>query len=186
MNRVRLRPAHTAGHLGALYAVPHDHSRWPDHVERVAATIAVGQKLAADRPLVAADLSCGDGAVLDAIPAEHRIYGDMAPGWPVTGPIEETIHQIPHVDLLVCCETLEHLDDPDMVLVAIREKTDRLLLSTPVEAWGDQNDEHYWAWSQEAVEAMMLAAGFTVDSYEALDFRTRGPQFYQFGIWVAR
>lgn len=184
MTRQRLRPAHPQYILGALYAKPHDHTRWPDHIIRVATTAGLARKFAG--PVAsAADLSCGSGAILAALEAEQRIYGDYAPGYDYQGPIEETIEQIPNVDLFVCCETLEHLDDPDAVLTKIRQKARMLVLSTPVDAWGDTNLEHYWAWSRADVEKMLVDAGWQVDEYVELDFRPEG-LVYCFGVWGAR
>lgn len=181
MRRERLRPTYTADELAALYAAPYDHRRWADHVRRVRATIAAGMALLDGCvPNVAADLSCGDGAILDALPAARKIYGDLRSGRPldVVGPIEDTITTIDPIDLLVCTETLEHLDAPDAALQAIGKKTLMLLLSTPVDAWEDgSNPEHYWAWDQEAVEEMITAAGFRIVRYEQL------PLWYQFGVW---
>lgn len=181
MRRERLRPAYTADELTALYAAPYDHQRWVDHVRRVQATIAAGLALLdGSVPDVAADLSCGDGAILGALPAARKIYGDVVSSRPLdmVGPIEDTITAVEPVDLLVCTETLEHLDDPDAVLQAVGEKTLMLLVSTPVDAWGDgSNPEHYWAWDREAVEEMITAAGFRVLRYEQL------PLWYEFGVW---
>lgn len=179
MRRERLRPAYSAERLATLYATPHDHTRFPDHLVRANSTIAAGLTLLGNEEVdTAADLSCGNGAILAAMPARVRLFGDFAPGWPITGPIEQTIEQIPDVDLYICCETIEHLDDPDAVLDAIGLRARRLLLSTPVDAWGDANPEHYHAWDREAVEAMIVAAGFTV-----LDYREVWPS-YKFGIWA--
>lgn len=177
MRRERLRPAWTPAELADMYPTPHDHHRWADHEIRVDATIAAGLKLAGPGVGSAADLSCGNGAILRALPAATKLFGDFAAGYEYTGPIERTIDQIPDVDLFVCCETLEHLDDPDSALKAIAGKARLLLLSTPVDAWGDGNLEHYWAWDREAVEAMLTAAGFGV-----LDYTSVHPS-YHFGIW---
>lgn len=187
MSRVRLRPAHDPDELARIYATPHDHHQWRDHQLRVAATIEVAKWLATSAgPIVtAADLSCGDGTVLSAIQTSvtgRRIFGDIAPGYELTGPIEQTIEQIPAVDLFISSETVEHLDDPDVVLKAIRGKTRQLVLSTPVDAWGDSNAEHYWAWARADVEEMLAAAGFGIIVYSAVDFRPGGMP-YQFGIW---
>jgi hypothetical protein len=93
----RLRPRHEEATLIHMYAKPHVHSMFTDHIARVDATIAAGRALlphdGAMFP-VAADLSCGDGAVLDSIPAARRIYGDLAPGYEHTGPLESTITAI--------------------------------------------------------------------------------------------
>ncbi len=175
--RERLRPALTGEALAEMYAVPHDHHRWGDHEIRVNATILAGLKLCGDGVASAADLSCGNGSILEAMPAETKYFGDFAAGYPVTGPMEMTVGQIPNVDLFICCETLEHVDDPDLVLKLLRAKTDMLLLSTPVGAWGDGNVEHLWAWDREEIEAMLDAAGFTVREYAEV------PVSYVFGIW---
>lgn len=187
MTRRRLRPAHSPGELARIYATPHDHRRWRDHHLRVNATIEVARWVADCDGKVshAADLSCGNGAVLRAVPAAVRYFGDLAPGYEYTGPIEDTIRQIPPVDIFVCAETLEHLDDPGTVLAAIRAKTRMLILSTPMDAWDDDNPEHYWAWSRTDVEEMAAAAGFGVVVFSAVDFRPLGLP-YCFGIWGLR
>ena len=184
MARQRLRPAWSPEELAQIYAVPHDHRRWPDHNLRVAVTINVAQWIAGRVVAQAADLSCGNGAILNAVPAHRRHFGDLAPGYEHTGPIEQTIVDIPHVDMFVCSETLEHVDDPDLVLKAIRAKANALILSTPVDAWGDDNLEHYWAWSREDVEAMLTGAGFKSMLFTSVDFRPMGLT-YCFGIWAA-
>jgi hypothetical protein len=175
--RERLRPAMSAEALAEMYAVPHDHRQWGDHEIRVNATVLLGLKLCGIGVSSAADLSCGNGSILAAMPANTRYYGDLAPGYDITGPIEQTVDQIPAVDLFVCCETLEHLDDPDAVLKSLRAKTSLLLLSTPVGAWGDGNPEHYWCWDAREVELMLDAAGFAVREYAEV-----APS-YRFGIW---
>lgn len=180
--RARLRPAHLPEDLARIYRVPHQHAGWIDHRMRVAFTAQLAHAILKDVE-TGADLSCGDGALLGAIPLKTRIFGDFAPGWPVTGPIETTVEQIPDVDLFVCAETIEHLDDPDLVLKKIRAKTSRLLLSTPIEAWQDDNPEHYWAWDRAEVDDMIAAAGFTVTTFLALDLRP-AQGAYCFGIWA--
>lgn len=188
MTRLRLRQAHSEPALERIYAKPHDHTRFPDHVLRVNATIQVGRWLV-DRygAANAYDFSCGDGAIVKGLGVGAEYLGDMAPGHPTTGPLEKTLDEIGNdayekADLYVCCETLEHLDDPDAILWKIRSKTSLLLLSTPVDAWSDDNPEHYWAWSRGDVEAMLAEAGFRVAVYSEVDFRPlRMP--YSFGIW---
>ena len=186
MTRTRLRPAYTPAELAALYTTPHDHTRWEDHKIRVAVTIEACRWFVRRGDVAsAADLSCGDAAIINALDIEYPFLGDYAPGCDLTGPIEDTIDQIPPVDLFVCSETLEHLDDPDSVLKQIRAKTRYLVLSTPVDAGQDTNPEHYWSWDRVGVEEMLTAAGFAVDVYTAVDLRPGG-YYYQFGIWASR
>jgi hypothetical protein len=192
VTRQRLRPAHAPERLAELYPKPHHSGGWADHELRVDATIQLARWMTVRGPQPrrgqsrsGADLSCGDARILLNLDVAERHLGDLAGGWQYTGPIEETIEQIPAVDVFVCTETLEHLDDPDLALKAIRGKTEQLILSTPVDAWDDENAEHYWAWSREDVEEMAAAAGFAPVVYASVDFRFEGLP-YCFGIWGMR
>jgi 2-polyprenyl-3-methyl-5-hydroxy-6-metoxy-1,4-benzoquinol methylase len=181
VTRQRLRPSHTAEQLAEIYPQPHDHRRWRDHHVRVDATIALARGI--EGVTSVADLSCGNGAIAKAVGAETTILGDYAPGYDICGPIEDTIHVIPEVDLYICSESIEHLDDPDTVLKFIRAKVRHLVLTTPVDNWGDANIEHYWAWSRQDVEQMLAAAGWTVQVTNILDMRGAWSP-YCFGMWV--
>jgi hypothetical protein len=185
VTRQRLRPAYTEDQLAALYRTPHDHRKWFDHFLRVDVTIAVARWMVAGGVHSAADLSCGNGAILQAVPVEVKHFGDLAPGYEYEGPIEKTIKDLPQVDLFVCSETLEHVDAPELVLGQIRERARILVLSTPVDAWDDTNPEHYWAWSRDDVEAMLKAAGWRQHVFTTADFRPMGLP-YCFGIWGVR
>lgn len=188
VNRKRLRPAYTESELRRIYSEPHDHTQFEDHKARVDKTIEMGLKAIASGtgPWVGADLSCGNGYVLDALPLLHKFYGDYAYNerYDYWGAIEETAKRVGFVDLFVCSETLEHVDSPELVLALIRDKTDNLILSTPIDAFDDDNPEHYWAWSREGVEDMLTEAGFEVVEFESVDTRPMGP--YVFGIWWAK
>lgn len=185
MRRERLRPAYSAKDLARHYKRPHNHFDNADHRLRIALTIPLTRALAGTVESVA-DLACGDATVAYAVNAPRRYLGDLAPGHPIVGPIESTVGMIPPVDLFICTETVEHLDDPDPVLRAIRDKTTYLVLSTPVGCFHDENPEHYWAWDREAVEAMTDEAGFKVSVYAELDLTASGPDHYKFGIWGLR
>lgn len=184
MMRKRLRPMPTDDELARLYAAPHDHRRWEDHLYRVDVTSAVAA-LMMRRGGVVADLSCGNAVIADRLlesrQARRAVLGDYAPGYDHTGPIEQTIDQIGHVDLFICSETIEHLDDPDAVLARIRQKTDRLVLSTPDGEENAANPEHVWGWDAEAVEEMLLTAGFVPKVHTTVDTRPIGG--YCFQIW---
>lgn len=187
MMRVRLRPMPTTDELAEMYAVPHDHRRWDDHRIRVDVTSALAHHMTRNGALVA-DLSCGDAAIAQRLAVSHNarlILGDFAPGYEYTGPIEQTIEQIPDVDVYICSETIEHLDDPDRVLAQIRRKTKNLLLSTPDGETDDRNPEHVWGWDAEAVEKMLRDAGFTPVVHTTVDLRPGGGE-YAFQIWACR
>lgn len=161
--RVRLRPKHSDAELARLYATPHDHTRWADHLLRVDVTASVAKWLTAQYDCqTAADLSCGDGWIVGTLELPQAYRGDLAPGWDITGPIEDTINDIPEVDLFVCSETIEHLDDPDATLRGIAGKASTLVVSTPIDESGTGNPEHYWGWGVADVQEMLRATGWDI------------------------
>jgi hypothetical protein len=168
-----------------MYAIPHDANRWAEHRVRVGVTIALARHLVPN-PRSVADLSCGNGEIASAVGpnADTVILGDLAPGYEVVGPLEQTIHNLPRVDLYVCSETLEHLDDPDTTLAQLRPHAATLIVSTPIGAWADaeRNPEHYWAWDKADVEEMLTAAGWRTHLFNALDLTPGGGE-YHYGIW---
>jgi len=188
MMRTRLRPMPTAAELAKMYVTPHDHTRWMDHLLRVDVTSAMAHHLLPQGGTVA-DLSCGDAAIVRRLQQSHHaraVLGDYAPGYEHTGPIEQTIDAIDPVDLFICSETIEHLDDPDMVLAKIRAKTDRLILSTPDGEDNNANPEHVWGWDAEAVDKMLRGAGFTPEVSSIVDCRPLVSQAYVYQIWACR
>jgi hypothetical protein len=179
--RTRLRPALTPEQLAATYATPHDHRRFGrGHAERVARTVEMINDF---KWHTVADLSCGNAMIASSVPGARLQLGDLAPGYPHEGPLEETLKRLEQVDLFILAETLEHLDDPDLVLRLVRRQARFLALSTPVDAWQDTNAEHYWAWSRLDVENMMRVAGFTVVAYDEVDSTAYGEP-YKYGIWL--
>jgi hypothetical protein len=180
----------SAAELAAIYATPHNHRRWKDHVIRVDVTASLGMHWLPAGGVVA-DLSCGDGEIvrrIAAINSGRAVLGDFAPGYPITGPIEATLADFAeHVDLWVCCETIEHLDDPAKVLAAIRPKASMLLLSTPAGDVGPTNlanPEHVWSFETADVDSMLRDAGWLPLISTVIDFRPANVEAaYQ--IWVA-
>lgn len=181
----RLRPKWSDEELEKVYSEPYDHTQWSDHKLRVNVTVGIGWYLASECN-TGADLSCGDGAIMKRLKflrGVDKFYGDLKPhpGF-LEGPIEETIHEIPKVDLFVCSETLEHLDDPAAVLQEIRVKTNYLLISTPIGETSDLNPQHYWGWDQEAIERLIRSAGFNKTLVQ-VDLKFPGME-YDYQIWL--
>jgi hypothetical protein len=180
----RVRPKHEDSYLSEIYSTPHDHSKYGrDHKLRVESALMLASDVVGIFDYSSgADLSCGNGYILDNLNLEKKTYGDFAPRYDVCGPIEKTIKDIDNVDIFICSETIEHLDEPVETLRSIREKSKSLILSTPVEAWGDANPEHYWAWSRVGVELMFRQSGWKPDCFILLDATVFGT-IYKFGIW---
>lgn len=162
--RKRLRPAWTDDELAKMYAKPHDHTIYGyGHHLRVEHTVALGAWLVQDYGVRSmADLSCGNAAIARRLQTGRlkMCLGDYAPGYEYQGPLEQTIEQIPEVDLFICSETIEHVDDPEAVLNAIRGKARLLLMSTPIAEKDLGNPEHYWGWDQLAVASMLGSCGW--------------------------
>lgn len=196
--RLRLRPSYTYAQMDGLYTQPHDHENFEDHKARVAATVALGVQHARphfeqkDGIYFIADLSCGNAAIARGIGAQlstdelhcKLMLGDYAPGYAAQGPISETIKTmtVDIADLYICCETAEHVDNPDALLSTIRNHTRTLLFSTPIDNFTDTNPEHIWSWSWNDVQAMLTEAGFFPLGYREVDKTAEGYP-YRWGIW---
>lgn len=180
----RLRPYPTRDQLATWYARPHDHTPYGrGHEHRVRASIDMVRRALPVESV--GDMSAGNGAIPLSAGAARTYLGDYAPGHEFTGPLEVTVPVMPEVALYVCCETLEHLDDPALALRLIRERAARLVLSTPIDCWDDTNGEHLWAWSREDVESLMTAAGWTVEAYDSVNALELYGESYHYGIWLA-
>jgi hypothetical protein len=181
--------------LAETYPTPHDHTRFGwGHDLRVQLTIALGRAVQAREGLHSiADLSAGNGAIGEALmpewgteasPGTVLFLGDIAPGYPITGPIEETVQQLDRIDLFVCSETLEHLDDPAQVLRDIRTRARWLLYSTPVHLdvaeVTDENPEHLWQWDVIGVLGLLADAGWMLEDHLLL--HTEPPYTYMIGV----
>lgn len=218
MTRVRLRPAYPDPTAFYVYRYPsgYQHTQWPDHVERVRATVDFVRPHL-DHFLIEsmADLSCGDGAIARGI-IQHRstsattrirraVLGDLnldyrlvtasrenpVESWPSTiqflhGPAEAMLERLdPPVDLFVCSETLEHLDDPDAFLTEVRKRARYLLITTPDgESDPAMNPEHYWGWGTYDVSQMLHHTGWSVVDH--ILFSPANPSPYLFQMWLVR
>ena len=178
----RLRPKHSDERLAEIYSTPHNHTAWADHVIRVNRTLEIAQGIKKIKSV--ADLSAGDAFIIKALGLAQTFIGDYAPRYEFTGAIEQTIEQIPDVDLYICSETLEHIDNPAQVLAQIRKKTKYLLLTTPHAKWNDVNEEHYWAWDKAGIQELLETAGFEIVSFELLELEQT--YYYDYQIWVCK
>lgn len=203
-----MRDARTAEQELALYASTYPqgyrHDVWPDHVERVAASVEMIRRYMGDGEIrTAADLSCGDAAILRRLPLDSAWVGDLndltevdpaswEPGWVELvrpGPLPDTLGRLPEpVDLYICSETIEHMDDPDELLREIAGCATYLFLSTPLsEAHNSGNVEHYWSWDQADMHQMLQDAG-----WQALELKLLVPEStkhmdgaYTYQLWMA-
>lgn len=172
--RTRLRPAYTPEQLKLVYS--NVYPDWIGHPERRRVTAQLAMSIYSGEGLVV-DLSCRDGAIekMMTIPDGKLMLGDLM----TVGPMEEALMVVPHCELFICSETLEHLDDPDWVLRQIRLVSDKLILSTPCdEPNAASNIEHYWSWGADDVEAMLVEAGFTNNQLTLCT-----PHGFTFQIW---
>lgn len=204
MTRVRLREARSEGETPfytGRYPDGYRHDVWPDHVERVTASVEFLRRWCG-KFRTAADLSCGDAAILRALaPDLERVWlGDLnpaAPGdWPdgtarflEPGALPDSLGRLPGpVDLFVLSETLEHMDDPDALLRRLTGHARYLFVSTPVaEQVGSGNDEHYWSWGVTDVGDMLMDYGWNPVGQRVLDpVSTRHmPGAYRYQLWLA-
>lgn len=180
----KLREFYTANELAELYPQPHDHAIYGrGHGIRVNTTIQLAKDMAYQVGASSvADLSCGNGEIAEALNIGTTILGDYAKGYQYSGPLEKNISRIQEVDLYICSESIEHVEDPSSVLNSIRKKSKALVLSTPIDAWYDTNEEHYWAWNRQDVETLMMNAGWTPDVFIMLDTTVFGEP-YIYGMW---
>lgn len=178
----RLRPKYSDEELNRIYSTPHDHTKWSDHLIRVDVTIQVAKWMIREYSLdSAADLSCGNGAIIDALGVKSY-KGDFAKSYEFSGPLEQTLDKLPKVGLYICSETLEHLDNPQIALRKIRDKAQAVVLSTPNACWNDSNPEHYWAWDTQDLKYLLEEAGFTPVLLNELNIHN---YMYDYQIWAA-
>lgn len=184
----RLRPAHPPERLHEIYAEQYDHTQWPDHVQRVRTTIdCIHAWTTRSQRRVVADLSCGDAAIARGLDdAACLILGDYVHNdeYAFTGSIEHTVKLIGSVGLFILSETLEHVDDPVSLLIAIRQRAGYLVLSTPLDERDDQNEEHYWGWDEEGIRDLLFLSGWSVRARTLFTPKV-DELYYTYQIWGA-
>ena len=175
------------------YPDGYQHTVWPDHVERVAASIDFIGTWVTESGMTLdsiADLSCGDGTIPREVSVrtsvDRLVLGDInqQSGLHIVGPLPDTLEALtPAVDLYVCSETIEHMDDPDFLLQQLRLKSKYLFLSTPVsEPLHYGNTEHYWSWSVDDMSQMLIEADWS--PVDHMLFIAESDQTYTFQFWM--
>ena len=201
---------------GRTYPDGYRHDRWPDHVERIEASVSLLARYGILYS-TAADLSCGDAAILKGLAGRVRSLtevwlGDLNGVPPETAdptgwrelrramdvhvlppaPLPDSLYELPQtdgVDLFVLSETLEHVPDPEHLLNEIAQWSSYLFLSTPVsEDVNSGNLEHYWGWDAPTIHDMLMDNGWTPLERQMLTpVSTRSlPDAYTFQLWIAR
>jgi len=214
VTRRQLRPIRTTEEERAFYRERYpsgyDHTVWGDHVERVSASVAQIRRYM-NQINTAADLSCGDGAIIKALaPNLKEAYladlngvsiqtqeavasagaglvsslGDRA--------LPDSLWCLPErevpVDLLILSETLEHVPDPDGLLRSAALFSRYLFVSTPLdEQAGVGNLEHYWGWSQGDVHEMLWDCNWSPLEVQLLtpESTRHYSDAYTFQLWMA-
>lgn len=192
----RLRPKYSDEQLKQVYDQQYDHSKWYDHEKRIDETVKFALRTFGSFDIKVdsiADLSCGDGAIVDLLLFElpnfqnKVVLGDFTPGYPYEGKLEHTLDQFIEdhregVDLYVLSETLEHLDEPGYILNKITQCAKYILLTTPCNETLE-NPEHYWSWGSEDIHNTLIETGWEPLAFELLEFEKLDVR-YQF--WIAR
>jgi hypothetical protein len=178
----KLRRFHSADETRKLYATSYDHTHWAEHIERVIKTRKIAQDLIDTYALrTAADLSAGDRSLASELQGLDMLEtSDLSTG---TNIVEGLLTLSP-VDLFICTETIEHLEAPWSVIELIAQRTNWLVLSTPLDEPAETgNWEHYWSFTKQDIENMLAQSGFTDLS---VSYLTRPAWTYIYQIWTAR
>lgn len=174
------------------YQVARSNDEWPIHRLRTKIT---GGIIAWQAPRTVCDPACGDASLLEAAHALHPIerayLGDISlanitnlqvsfPHERFTRDAMQTLLEIPHVDLILLTEFLEHVEDPDAYLRQAREKADMLVASSPLDEKGG-NPEHLWGWDAGGYQQMLMDSGWRPESGTLLTLSG-----FTFQIYTAR
>lgn len=183
----------------SAYQRVRDNSVWRDHEARALVTGAIA---AWTKPETVLDPACGDASIVRALRGLHPLrsvhLSDIsAPQmeelqqdpWPeasyLTGDALSIVNALDTFDLIILTEILEHLDDPESLLLAARRHASTLVASSPLGEHDFHSHEHVWGWDREGYQEMLESTGWTPTSYMELDF-TDPIYYYDFQVWVCR
>jgi len=191
----RTRPYPAAGELAALYAVPNDADRWPEHQLRTDITVALGRSRFPERMLII-DPAAGAGrAALELAAGAAAITGDISPDARVDYPATTALDLLEHLyglgdrlsTVVLLGEILEHVEDPAALLAAAHRVANGLILSTPLDEPAGVNPEHVWRWDRAGILELLAGAGWEPDGYVELELKTpHWPPGYRCQIHTAK
>lgn len=200
--RERLRERATVN-----YQVARSNASWFEHRVR---TLTTAGLIAFLGPTSILDVACGDGSL---VRASHRLHHstrlDFADiSQPSIDILTKTLtEELPadvtwrayvedagtlldkarnegsHWDLILMCEFLEHVENPDWLLWAARQVGTNLIVSSPLiePPRHDQNEEHLWAFDNDGYMDMLRQANWNPRICQNLMLHDG---YYNFQIWA--
>jgi len=146
------------------------------------------------------DFGCGDGLMLQAMPAQHKVGFEVNPialghcrslGLTVYNSVDEL--QTDVFDVVLCNHVLEHLPSPLdglRLMYRVLRPGGKLVLMVPLEDWRtptskqhipDDLDHHLYAWTPRTLGNLLVDAGFQIDEVKIITAAWHPRMF-----WVAR
>lgn len=170
-----------------------DHIHQRDHKPRLLAVLDELKQIVTDEDTIA-DFGCGNGGLIREIEKlmDNRIWGyDLSPKNVQDAENKESHNvklvdfvndpTIEYPDIAICSETIEHLVNPDMFLLKLKEKgVKKAIFSTPgYETIDFHAPFHLWVWTDDSFKEVFERTGWTVDKFylhESPDYGHRGFQ----------
>lgn len=158
-----------------------DHILQPNHRERLLRTLSDVSFVSALDPTcqTLTDLGCGTGGLLNAVRQRHPSF--KVQGFDLCPQAVQYAQSIYNLDvscvdfvnepvqvgqIVVLAEVLEHLVEPEKLLVSLRPHARWLVVSCP---YGENNERHYeyhlWAWDPNDFIQMFLSAGYGFETH---------------------
>ncbi len=136
-----------------------------------------------DSTKVVLDFGCGDGSVLEALPARRRLAVEPNPASrnvhnAALLESQESLFTVPErsIDVAISNHALEHCLAPLSALAQIREKVKpngKLVLIVPIDDWRRQRtydtrdvNHHLYTWTPQLLGNLLHEAGFQVETIE--------------------
>lgn len=204
----KLREFYNQEQLKDLYKNGYDHTTSIQHKLRVALSIQLAVWTINRWNLQrVADFSCGDGHIISELirskNVTEAIIGDFAQvnvdkvrenlginedvkiSYHV-GDISQLLSNVEKdIDLFILTETIEHVEDPEKLLYELSKKVRFLILSTPIDEQDAGNPEHYWGWSNEEMNTLLIDNAWEPIISNPLHFKEKA-LVYDFQLWLTQ